>query len=930
MPEFKVLFTNRDEELREWRKLLAASIGDPLPIQLVTGVPGSGKTFLHRYFGELCRTADVPFLSIELDPSRGGEPRIDRAAVAVRLAAELDMAAPRLQLAALVLAMQEARSQVDGAELARELGTEAVGSGVDAFLTALSEQVSISVGGFLMAMIRHGAKKLRQHRDQLQRYLRTDQGRADLDRLNQMEINEIKIGMFDRFARELRSHDPRPGRAAKAVVLVDSLEHAVPADASEHEHRTAHQWIYDLYAACHDAADGSQPRLLFACFGQNQVDLPAPVGHLRRVALSGFLEGDARRYIVEKRQLSEAAVQEILPEAREASVPPRYHVFSLGLLCDMLSVARELPVTESDWKSMEPHAALALRFLKQVEKRGSGDAGRMCRLALTPVWDEDAAAFAFDVAGQPEAAKGLLAWLLQFSFVQPVAGGFTLHSAMRRALTATSEQSDTFRRHREWRDYWSTRSSSSLDAAERRWWLHRYALDPSEAWTAWSEETETARQNLRSADQSALIEVAREWLWDPPLGSPEVAQEDRAVYLCAWADELQQQAMGDPVEYLCEAVAAYRSALELFDTGALRAEWGTAQNNLGNALQAIGRLTGEERYLHESVTAYRSALEVHSRDALPAEWSMTQHNLGNVLVTMGERGGEERFLREAVSALRAALEVHTRENLPTAWAGSQGSLGIALETLGQMTGEERHLHQAVEAYRSALEIYTRDALPAEWARVQNGLGCVLDTLGRQTRQEGYLREAVTAFRSALEVHTREALPRDWAGTLCNLGSTLVALGHMTGQEDLLREAAMAYREALEVYIRELLPVGWAGTQNNLGLALRALGELRAEAALLHDAVVAHHLALEVYTRETLPALWAQVQGNLVLAQASLAEVSRSTVHANDALERALEVLWDFHQSNAEGPATIASDLVRRCVQVCRELGVNLPPEFEGV
>lgn len=593
LPEFKTLFMNREEELREWRRLLAASVGEPLPIQLFTGVPGSGKTFLHRYFGELCRTAGVSFLSFELDPSRGGEPRTDRAAVALRLAAELDMPAPSLQLVALVLAMQEAH----------------------------------------------------------------------------------------------------------------------------------------------------------------------------------------------------------------------------------------------------------------------------------------AAAFAFDVADQPEAAKGILAWLFQFSFVQPVVGGFSIHPVMRRALVGTSDSKDTIRRHGEWRDYWSGRSTSPLDAAEQRWWLHRYALDPVEAWTAWSEEAESARRTLRSIEHRALVEVAREWLWDPPIGSPKVSQEDRAVFLCAWADEAQQQAIGDQVESLHEAVAVYRIALGEFAVDALRAEWGTAQNSLGNALQKLGRLTGEERFLHEAVAAYRLARESCPRVRHPEEWSMAQHNLGNILVTLGERTGEERFLREAVSALRAALEVHTRDDLPAAWAGSQGSLGIALQTLGQVTGEEDHLHEALEAYRSALAVYTRDGLPGEWARIQNGLGNALDSLGQQTGQESYLLEAVEAYRSALDVHTREALPLDWAGTLCNLGIALVALGHFTGRDDYLREAVDAHREALEVYNRDTLPVGWAGTQNNLGLALRALGELRAEAALLHEAVVAHRLALDVYTREAMPTLWAQVQGNLAQASASLALVS---------------------------------------------------------
>ena len=58
------------------------------------------------------------------------------------------------------------------------------------------------------------------------------------------------------------------------------------------------------------------------------------------------------------------------------------------------------------------------------------------------------------------------------------------------------------------------------------------------------------------------------------------------------------------------------------------------QNNLGNALkeQAIrseGALGTE--LLAQAVAAYRSALEVRTREQLPQNWAMTQNNLGLTL-----------------------------------------------------------------------------------------------------------------------------------------------------------------------------------------------------------------------------------------------------------------------------------------------------------
>ena len=77
------------------------------------------------------------------------------------------------------------------------------------------------------------------------------------------------------------------------------------------------------------------------------------------------------------------------------------------------------------------------------------------------------------------------------------------------------------------------------------------------------------------------------------------------------------------------------------------------------------RSGGEEgrKLLGEAVAAYRSALEVRTKAELPQDWARTQNNLGNALWELGTRsGGEEgrKLLEEAVAAYRSALEVRTK------------------------------------------------------------------------------------------------------------------------------------------------------------------------------------------------------------------------------------------------------------------------------
>ena len=66
--------------------------------------------------------------------------------------------------------------------------------------------------------------------------------------------------------------------------------------------------------------------------------------------------------------------------------------------------------------------------------------------------------------------------------------------------------------------------------------------------------------------------------------------------------------------------------------------WAMTQNNLGNALWALGeRESGTER-LEQAVAAYTEALQERTRERVPLEWAMTQKNLGRAIQILRERG----------------------------------------------------------------------------------------------------------------------------------------------------------------------------------------------------------------------------------------------------------------------------------------------------
>ena len=117
---------------------------------------------------------------------------------------------------------------------------------------------------------------------------------------------------------------------------------------------------------------------------------------------------------------------------------------------------------------------------------------------------------------------------------------------------------------------------------------------------------------------------------------------------------------------------------------------------------------GDNTALTNSITIWRKTLQLTTRDRVPLDWAQTQNNLGNALAALGERESGTVRLEEAVLAYRAALEERTRDRVPLQWAQTQTNLGAALETLGERESGTARLEEAVVAYRAALEEQTRD------------------------------------------------------------------------------------------------------------------------------------------------------------------------------------------------------------------------------
>jgi tetratricopeptide (TPR) repeat protein len=118
----------------------------------------------------------------------------------------------------------------------------------------------------------------------------------------------------------------------------------------------------------------------------------------------------------------------------------------------------------------------------------------------------------------------------------------------------------------------------------------------------------------------------------------------------------------------------------------------------------------------------RGCLALAPRSERPLDWTMTQNNLGNALQALGERESGTARLEEAVAAFREALQERTRAHVPLDWAMTQNNLGLALTTLGEREGGMARLTEAIATFREALKELTRARVPLKWAVTQMNLG----------------------------------------------------------------------------------------------------------------------------------------------------------------------------------------------------------------
>jgi hypothetical protein len=145
-----------------------------------------------------------------------------------------------------------------------------------------------------------------------------------------------------------------------------------------------------------------------------------------------------------------------------------------------------------------------------------------------------------------------------------------------------------------------------------------------------------------------------------------------------------------------DAILALAEALH----GANAAAIVTFLNSAAESFEDYGRDRGSNVHLAALIVLRRKLLALASSNY---ERGTARNNLGNALEALGERESGTARLDEAVEAFRAALEERTREQVPLAWARSLGNEGVALKLIADRSIDLVVAETAVRQIETAYE-----------------------------------------------------------------------------------------------------------------------------------------------------------------------------------------------------------------------------------
>ena len=610
-------FTDRDNELADFRSLLLLDEPTLLPAVMFFGVGGTGKSWLLKRFRSwLVEQSTLPSAYIDFDRRAGGPSFInDFSAILVEMWRQLDVECPRFEMA---YAWMRFKQGANDRPLVRHSGR--VSTGWEFVKEASSAGLSWVPGFNLIvwATDKLGKFALRKiEQTPFGKHLLTRVGHEDFVGLSRQTAQEIFQTLTERLGADLNEQLPmQESRSCRAVVFLDTFEELAGGESNDARRHVAEEPVRTLYEhlTCVLLVMFGRDRLIW-----DEVDPAwADRANLEQHLLGGLSRHDATQFLgkcgIEPGQLLEAILR--VSHDRNAAAQEAFYPFSLGLCADTVVVERARgiePQPETFEIPADDYRQLTLRFLKSLHDEHPEQ--WIIQLAQTHRFDEIAARAMFSPVRDVHQDK---VWesLRDYSFVEEDVelGWFRFHSMMSSVLRR--RRADDLERfvkaHKEWHGHWLSRSEHDTDAYARLAWYHEYVLNPELGLINWEQKAEQARS---ARDMTVHLDLI-DW-WTPTAiekGIP--GTKEQAGALVSLGSELWHATLGNRSTNLRRAIGCYEAALRVQTESDFPSAWAMTQNNLGNAYSHLP--TGDrDENLRRAIECYEAALAGIHRVGLP-------------------------------------------------------------------------------------------------------------------------------------------------------------------------------------------------------------------------------------------------------------------------------------------------------------------------
>jgi tetratricopeptide (TPR) repeat protein len=670
-------FTNREELVEAFNEALSIPKGQPIPVMMLYGVGGIGKTWFMNYAMEaICKPRQIPYAHLNFREEMHRSPE----SALFFLRSEM-LRRYRYKFSRFDLVWAEYAKKALGYVIKK-------GGLIPEELKTLADLIDALE---LVPFVGEVAKAIKlvdllgcRAADWFQSQFGEHWGRI----LEKMEPVDLVDVMPVAFAEDLNDNVHR--RGTPFVLFLDTFEQIEGAEGA---------FVRELA--------GTLEHILLTMAGRNRLqwdkveEVWADEACLKQFLVGNFSESDTRQYLRQFDIVDEEVVNQLYQITQG-------HIQYLALAVDLIRTVREKG-KQATRERLRVRAKEEL--LPQLLSELSGEEKDAVQIAAVPRW------FSGEVLeqllGQPESTDRLMNRLVRYSFVEPkreIEDAYRLHTVVRDLLLAGLQGKPLYREWQERLVRHFGAKAQETQGDERLIYIieqlyHEFNLDEAQGYQHFRQLFEQALRFRHLKECRALVQS----LSDSP---DDYRNHEIGLWVQKWRGDLLRIERRDR-----EAAAVYESLVsEAQDRQALRAHILRGLGSTSRRLRAYER--GEELYQQGLETARAGRELVVEVDLL--------RRLGNIYRVRGEEEAARQYLLEALKKAEAAGDRHAQ-------ALVLNSFGLAAAKFGYTREAQRYYAQAASIWEE-LGANIRETGPLQnWGFVEIRLGN-LDSASNKFRE----------------------------------------------------------------------------------------------------------------------------------------------------------------------------------------------------